>query len=114
MKYVTWNMNGTKEYEKVRDSLMTFKRASVKIVLLQEVHRLDDDKQFIRWCKELGWKTLVKGLKTNSGGLAVLSIDEDILLLDLDADRRWMVVCIGNQKFLNVYAPAEGVKERCQ
>src|SRR6185369_8182158 len=101
MKYVTWNINGTGDYEKLEDSLKTFKKAGVKIVLLQEVHRVDDDKQFVKWCRDLGWKSLVKGLKTNSGGLAVLSIEEDMVLVELDSDRRWMVVSIGGQKFLN-------------
>lgn len=113
MKLITWNINGTKDFEKVRDMLVSFRKLGVKVLLLQEVHRLDDDKQLMRWCREAGWKVLIRGLYTNSGGLAVLSADEDIDLISCDPERRWMLVQIGQRKFLNIYAPSENVQSRC-
>ena len=48
MKFISWNICGSHDYVKVNEILNELKNWKVSVVLLQEVHRLDDDIEFIR------------------------------------------------------------------
>jgi exonuclease III len=56
MRLISWNINGSNDYAKFTEVLNAVKLAD--FVLLQEVHRKDNDEQLKRWCKDAGWNVL--------------------------------------------------------
>jgi hypothetical protein len=54
------------------------------------------------------------GQEMNSGGLAVLTREDNMKLVEFSDDRRWMLVKAGDWSLLNVYAPAKGAQSKVE